>query len=84
VNVGLRPGLVIVALSLLTLAAVDRTLPGGRLVCLDLQLPMLRKLRQALGARTPALVCASANRAATAPHVIVRSSFFFMRSANGA
>ncbi len=63
---GLAPGMTVLEVGpgdgYLTLAAVDRTLPGGRLVCLDLQLPMLRKLRKTLGARTPALVCASGSQ----------------------
>lgn len=46
----------------LTAAAIDRAAPGGRLVCLDVQLAMLRKLRKALGSRTPPLVCASGSR----------------------
>ncbi|HKA43487.1 MAG TPA: class I SAM-dependent methyltransferase [Burkholderiales bacterium] len=46
----------------LTVAAADRTSPGGRLICLDLQLAMLRKLRKALGVRTPPLVCASGSQ----------------------
>jgi len=46
----------------LTLGALGRVTPGGRLVCLDLQLGMLRKLRGALGTRTPPLVCASGSR----------------------
>src|SRR5262245_50312098 len=46
----------------LTLAAADRTHPGGRLICLDVQLAMLRKLRNALGAGTPPLVCASGSQ----------------------
>ncbi len=46
----------------LTLGALDRVTPGGRLVCLDLQLGMLRKLRGAMGTRTPPLVCASGSR----------------------
>src|SRR5262245_30360995 len=43
----------------LTGAAIARTAPGGWLVCLDVQLGMLRKLRKALGSGTPPLVCAS-------------------------
>lgn len=46
----------------LTSAARRRAAPGGRLVCLDIQLPMLRKLRAALGANPPPLVCASGSR----------------------
>lgn len=43
----------------LTAAAFERVRPSGRLFCLDIQLPMLRKLRGKLGAQTPPLVCAS-------------------------
>ena len=46
----------------LTVAATDRAAPGGRLICLDVQLAMLRKLRKALGPRTPPLVCASGSQ----------------------
>ena len=46
----------------LTSAAIDRTGPGGRLVCLDVQPAMLRKLRGAIGSRTPPLVCASGSQ----------------------
>ncbi len=46
----------------LTLGALDRVNPGGRLICMDLQLGMLRKLRGAMGTRTPPLVCASGSR----------------------
>src|SRR5262245_13564110 len=46
----------------LTLAATDRIAPGGRLVCLDVQLAMLRKLRKTLGSQSPPLVCASGSR----------------------
>ncbi len=46
----------------LTLAALDRVTPSGRLICLDVQHGMLRKLRGALGARTPSLVCASGSQ----------------------
>lgn len=46
----------------LTLGALDRVTPGGRLVCLDLQPGMLRKLRRAMGTRTPPLICASGSR----------------------
>ena len=46
----------------LTPAAIDRIGPGGRLVCLDVQLAMLHKLRGALGSHTPALVCASGSQ----------------------
>ncbi len=46
----------------LSSATRERVAPGGRLVCLDLQLAMLRKLRAALGANPPPLVCASGSR----------------------
>ena len=46
----------------LTLAALDRVMPGGQLICLDVQLGMLERLRGELGARTPPLVCASGSR----------------------
>jgi len=63
---GLAPGMCVLEVGpgdgYLTLAAIDRISPGGRLVCLDLQLAMLRKLRRALGSRAPALVCASGSR----------------------
>jgi ubiquinone/menaquinone biosynthesis C-methylase UbiE len=45
-----------------TATAVDRVGPGGRMVCLDIQLPMLKKLRAALGPATPPLVCSSGSR----------------------
>ena len=63
---GLAPGMRVLEVGpgdgYLTLAAIDRISPSGRLVCLDVQLPMLRKLRGALGSRTPALVCASGSQ----------------------
>ncbi len=63
---GLAPGMRVLEVGpgdgYLPLAAIDRIGPGGRLVCLDLQLPMLLKLRRALGSRTPALVCASGSQ----------------------
>jgi ubiquinone/menaquinone biosynthesis C-methylase UbiE len=43
----------------LTRFAVERLGPHGRLVCLDLQCEMLRKVKSRLGARTPPLVQAS-------------------------
>ena len=43
----------------LTVAARRRAGPTGALICLDLQFPMLRKLRTTLGDETPPLVCAS-------------------------
>ena len=60
---GIEPGMRILEVGpgdgYLTAAAFERAAPGGRLFCLDVQLPMLRKLRNALGSRTPPLVCAS-------------------------
>jgi SAM-dependent methyltransferase len=46
----------------LTLAASERISPGGSLVCLDVQLAMLGKLRRALGSHAPPLVCASGSQ----------------------
>jgi ubiquinone/menaquinone biosynthesis C-methylase UbiE len=43
-------------------AAVDRVGPEGRVVCLDIQVPMLKKLRAALGPAAPPLVCASGSQ----------------------
>jgi len=43
----------------LTAAARQRVGPTGMLVCLDIQLAMLQKLRRILGPQTPPLVCAS-------------------------
>lgn len=43
----------------LTAAARRRVGPTGKLICLDIQLSMLQKLRRILGAETPPLVCAS-------------------------
>lgn len=63
---GLAPGMCVLEVGpgdgYLTLAAIDRISPRGRLVCLDLQLAMLRKLRRALDSRAPALVCASGSQ----------------------
>jgi len=63
---GVAPGMTVLEVGpgdgYLTVAAVDRATPGGRLVCLDVQLGMLRKLRKALGSRTPPLVCASGSQ----------------------
>lgn len=42
-----------------TEAAVERVGPTGRLVCLDVQVDMLRQVRDRLGSRCPALVCGS-------------------------
>ncbi len=43
----------------LTERAVEVLGPKGTLVCLDLQIEMLRKVRKRLGTRAPLLVCAS-------------------------
>ncbi len=43
----------------LTERAVEVLGPKGTLVCLDLQIEMLRKVRKRLGMRAPLLVCAS-------------------------
>jgi ubiquinone/menaquinone biosynthesis C-methylase UbiE len=63
---GVAPGMTVLEVGpgdgYLTSATPDRTTPGGRLICLDVQLAMLRKLRKALGPRTPPLVCASGSR----------------------
>jgi ubiquinone/menaquinone biosynthesis C-methylase UbiE len=60
---GLAPGMRVLEVGpgdgYLTGTALERIAPGGRLVCLDVQLAMLRKLRAALGGGTPPLVCAS-------------------------
>ena len=63
---GLVPGMRVLELGpaggYLTSAAQRRIQPGGRLVCLDLQPALLRKLRSRLGAETPPLVCGNAQR----------------------
>jgi ubiquinone/menaquinone biosynthesis C-methylase UbiE len=63
---GLGPGMRVLELGpaggYLTSAAQRRIQPGGRLVCLDLQPALLRKLRNRLGAETPPLVCGNAQR----------------------
>ena len=46
----------------LTAAAQRRVAPGGSLVAIDVQLPLLRRLRARLGADTPPLVCGDATR----------------------
>jgi ubiquinone/menaquinone biosynthesis C-methylase UbiE len=43
----------------MTERVLPRLAPGGRLVCLDIQLPMLRKVRERFGAAAPPVVCAS-------------------------
>ncbi len=43
-------------------AAIEKLGADGRLVCLDVQVEMLRKVRARLGARTPGLVQASGSR----------------------
>ena len=45
-----------------TAVARERAGPTGLLICLDIQLPMLQKLRKTLGVETPALVCASGSQ----------------------
>jgi ubiquinone/menaquinone biosynthesis C-methylase UbiE len=63
---GIAPGMTVLEVGpgdgYLTLAAVERATPGGRVICLDVQLAMLRKLRKAAGSRTPSLVCASGSQ----------------------
>jgi len=63
---GIAPGMRVLEVGpgdgYLTLAAIDRISTGGRLVCLDVQLAMLHKLRRALSSRAPALVCASGSQ----------------------
>jgi SAM-dependent methyltransferase len=63
---GLGPGMRVLELGpaggYLTSAAQRRIQPGGRLICLDLQPALLRKLRARLGAETPPLVCGNAQR----------------------
>jgi ubiquinone/menaquinone biosynthesis C-methylase UbiE len=43
----------------LTAAARQRVGPTGKLICLDIQLSMLQKLRRILGVETPTMICAS-------------------------
>ena len=63
---GLRPGERVLEIGpgagWITEQAVERLGADGRLVCLDLQIAMLRKVRSRLGARTPGLVQASGSR----------------------
>jgi len=63
---GIAPGMIVLEVGpgdgYLTVAANDAVAPGGRLICLDVQPAMLRKLRKALGSHTPPLVCASGSR----------------------
>ena len=63
---GLRPGERVLEIGpgagWITERAVERLGADGRLVCLDLQIAMLRKVRDRLGARTPGLVQASGSR----------------------
>jgi ubiquinone/menaquinone biosynthesis C-methylase UbiE len=70
---GIAPGMTVLEVGpgdgYLTVAAVNRATPGGRLICLDVQIAMLRKLRKALGARTPLLVCASGSQLPFRPRV---------------
>ena len=63
---GLRPGERVLEVGpgagWITERAVERLGADGGLVCLDLQIAMLRKVRARLGARTPGLVRASGSR----------------------
>jgi ubiquinone/menaquinone biosynthesis C-methylase UbiE len=63
---GLAPGMRVLEIGpgdgYFTATAVDRVGSGGQIFCLDIQLPMLRKLRAALGPSTPPLVCASGSQ----------------------
>lgn len=63
---GLAPGMRVLEIGpaggYLTGAAQRKIRPGGRLVCLDLQPTLLRKLRGRLGPETPPLVCGNAQR----------------------
>src|SRR4030095_4805522 len=63
---GVAPGMTVLEVGpgdgYLTIATIDRAAPGGHLICLDVQLAMLHKLRKALGPRTPLLVCASGSQ----------------------
>ena len=58
---GLAPGMRVLEVGpaggYLTAAAAQKLEPGGRLICLDLQLAFLETLRLRLGTTTPALVC---------------------------
>lgn len=63
---GLRPGMRVLEVGpaggYLTAAAQQRLQPAGGLISIDLQLPLLKKLRGRLGAATPPLVCGDALR----------------------
>lgn len=63
---GLAPGLTALEIGpgngYLTPAAAAAVGPTGRLVCLDIQLAMLRRLQARLGDAAPPLVCASGAR----------------------
>jgi ubiquinone/menaquinone biosynthesis C-methylase UbiE len=63
---GLMPGMRVLEVGpaggYLTGAAQEKIRPNGSLVCIDLQRPLLRKLRTRLGAATPDLVCGDAAR----------------------
>jgi SAM-dependent methyltransferase len=48
----------------LTQAACQKVQPNGRVVCIDLQLSLLQKLRARLGVVSPPLVCGDASRLA--------------------
>ncbi len=60
---GLAPGLAALEIGsgngYLTRGALAAIRPAGMLLCLDIQVAMLRKLQARLGALTPHLVCAS-------------------------
>jgi ubiquinone/menaquinone biosynthesis C-methylase UbiE len=62
---GLRPGERVLEIGpgagWISEAALEKLGPSGRLVCLDVQIEMLRKVRARLG-RRPALVCASGSQ----------------------
>lgn len=63
---GLRSGMWVLEVGpaggYLTAAAADKVKPGGQLISIDLQLPLLRRLRSRLGTSTPPLVCGDACR----------------------
>lgn len=63
---GLAPGMHVLEVGpaggYLTRAARETIQPNGRLVCIDLQLSLLQKLRGRLGSVTPPLVCGDASR----------------------
>jgi ubiquinone/menaquinone biosynthesis C-methylase UbiE len=81
VDCGIEPGMRVLEIGpgggYVSEAALARLGSNGRLVCLDLQADMLRHVRARLGARTPALVCASGSvlpfRAGAFDHVFLVS-----------